>query len=134
MRNTVTMNTRTARASRPRLAATAAVLAGATLLLAGCGGPSAEGTYIGSSEHTALIIQKDGKCQYTEDYDSENSDKENFDPENLQDCTWTNSDKDYTFSGLTQSKGTITGTLSDDGSLSLPDQEHWNGEIFTKQK
>lgn len=120
----------TALTTQKRLAA-AAVLLGATMLLSGCGGSSIEGTYFGTAGDTALIVQDDGKCLYTEDYDED--DATSLDAENMDECTWTSSDKSVTFDGLTSSGNTVTGTVQDDGSISLPDQNHWNGEIYSKK-
>lgn len=130
-----TIKTRTARSARARLTALFAALVG-TVLFAGCGGHSIEGTYTGSSDHTALIIQKDGTCLYTEDYDAEEPDPEDLKPENMDKCTWTNSGDNYTFTGVSSGTDTLQATLSDDGkSLTIPDQgDSWNGEVFTKQK
>lgn len=110
-----------------------AALATATLLalaaaLAGCGSSSAEGTYFGTAGDTALIINGDGTCLYTESYDEEDG----VDLDEMSECTWTASKDQYTFAGISRS-GTIVGTRSDDGSLSLPSQATWNGEIYTKE-
>lgn len=113
--------------TRIRTTVALAALVAMAFGLGGCGSASLEGTYFGTAGDTVLIVNDDGTCLYTESYDEEDGVQE----DKMDDCTWTNSDNTYTFAGISRS-GTITGTLSDDGSLSLPTQATWNGEIYTK--
>lgn len=111
-------------ATRTTFALTA--LVAASLGLAACGGSPA-GAYYGTAGDTLLIIDKDGTCQYTEDYEE----GEKPDPEDFEECRWTNTEATYTFVGLVDE--TIVGTMSEDGALALPDQPGWNGEIYSPE-
>ncbi|MBK1784993.1 hypothetical protein [Prauserella cavernicola] len=99
--------------------------------LTGCGGSSVEGTYFGTAGDTILVIKSEGECLYSQEY-KEGQEIEDLDERDIRECTWTVSGDHLTFSGLVKRGGTVQGTVSDDGSLSLPHQKTWNGEIYTK--
>lgn len=116
------MNHHTKRAFSVILAALAAVG------LAGCSSNSVAGTYFGSAGDTVLILDSNGTCGYTQDYDPEDG----VQVEIEDDCQWSLSDKTITLVGVSR-KGSLTGFIGEDGSISLPDQGvSWRGEIYTK--
>lgn len=112
------------------------VLAGA-LSLASCStGSSIEGTYFGTAGDTALVLGPDGTCGYTDDYDEDDGVQIGVE----DDCSWSRSGTTITFTYKTDEANsslrktrTVTGAVGDDGALSFPDQDHWNGEIYTKE-
>lgn len=114
-------------ATRRALAATVLAVTAASAL-AGCSGDSVEGTYYGTAGDTVLILESGGTCFYTDDHDEGDM----LDTEEMRDCTWTRSDATLTFINVSR-HGSLVGALSDDGSISLPDQDRWNGEIYTKK-
>ena len=102
---------------------------GAIAVLAGCsGGNSIQGTYFGTAGHTVLGLASGGKCGYTEDYDEDEGVQVEVDEE----CSWSLSGTNLTLIGVSQ-YGSLTAFVGDDGSISIPDQHRWNGEIYPKK-
>lgn len=116
---------------RIRPAATFAALLAVAFGLAGCSSTSIEGTYFGSSEYTVLIMNEDQTCLYHEK-SLDKIDKDKIQDYKMEDCTWTSSQGTYTIAGISKG-GTVQATVNDDGSLSIPTQGTWNGEIYTKE-
>ena len=119
-----------------RLSAAAAALTLALALSACSTGSSIEGTYFGTAGDTALVLGPDGTCGYTDDYDEDDGVQIGVE----DDCSWSRSGTTITFTYKTDEANsslrktrTVTGAVGDDGALSFPDQDHWNGEIYTKE-
>ncbi|MCI6556885.1 MAG: hypothetical protein SOW43_06100 [Schaalia hyovaginalis] len=91
-------------------------------------GNSIEGTYFGTAGDTALILESGGKCGYTDSYDPD----EGLDLEISEDCSWSLSGSNLTLVGVSN-RGSLTGFVGDDGSISIPDQQRWRGEIYSKK-
>lgn len=109
----------------------AAVLAALTLaaaLTACSGGNSIEGTYFGTAGDTVLILESGGRCAYTQDYDED----ERVQLEIDEDCSWSLSGTNLTLIGVSR-HGSLTAFVGDDGTISIPDQNRWNGEIYSKK-
>lgn len=112
--------------NRPVAAVAAATI---VLTLAGCsGGNSIEGTYFGTAGNTVLIFESGGECAYTEDYDEDEGVQLEID----EDCSWSLSGTELTLIGVSR-HGSLTASVGDDGSISIPDQHRWNGEIYSKE-
>lgn len=104
------------------------ILIGSLALSACSSDNSIEGTYYGTAGDTALILESGGKCGYTDDYDPE----EGLDLEVSEECSWSLSGTNLTLIGVSSS-GSLTGFVGEDGSISIPDQQRWNGEIYSKK-
>lgn len=113
---------------RPIALTTSLLILGSVSLVGCSGGNSIEGTYFGTAGDTALLLKSDGQCGYTEDYDPD----EGLDLEVDEDCSWSLSGATLTLVGVSN-KGSLTGFVGDDGSISIPDQPHWRGEIYSKK-
>lgn len=115
--------------TRLRTGAIALASLALTGALSACTGSSVEGTYFGTAGDTVLVLASDGRCGYTDDYDKDEGVKVEIEEK----CSWSLSGKNLTLIGVSRS-GSLTGFIGDDGSISIPDQGRWNGEIYTKQK
>lgn len=113
--------------SAGKIAATLGVTSLA-LALTGCSSNSIEGTYFGTSGHTVLILESSGECGYTEDY----REGEIVQVEINEECSWSLSGANLTLIGVS-SGGLLTGFVGDKGTLSIPDQVSWNGEISSEK-
>ena len=49
-----------------------------------------------------------------------------------EDCSWSLSGNNLSLIGVI-SKGSLTVYVGDDDSISMPDQKHWHGEIYSKK-
>lgn len=108
----------------------AAVGLGAMAVLAACsGGSSIQGTYFGTAGDTVLVLASGGTCGYTDDYDEDEGVQVEVDEE----CSWSLSGANLTLIGVSQ-YGSLTAFVGDDGSISIPDQHRWNGEIYSKTR
>ncbi|WP_156860199.1 hypothetical protein [Propionibacterium sp. oral taxon 192] len=105
------------------------IAVGLGISLTGCFGKSIEGTYLGSAGNTVLLLKSGGKCGYSEDYKEE----EGVQIEVQEGCQWSSSDKNFTLVRSSESRA-LTGSINDDGTISIPDQTKWHGEIYTKKK
>lgn len=115
---------------RHLIAATTLAIA-ATALLAGCSGDNLEGTYLDARDDSnVLVIGPDGTCGSTESYDPE-YDGPTPTTEIDDDCTWTRNGDELTFLGLMSYN--IYGTVNDDGSITVPHQNHYSSALFIKQ-
>ncbi len=76
-----------------------------------------------------MLLKSGGKCGYSEDYKEE----EGVQIEVQEGCQWSSSDKNFTLVRSSESRA-LTGSINDDGTISIPDQTKWHGEIYTKKK
>lgn len=104
------------------------VLIGSLALSACSFGNSIEGTYFGTEGDTALLLESGGKCGDTEDYSPE----EGLDLEVSDDCSWSLSGTNLTLIGVSD-RGSLMGFVGENGTISLPDQDGWRGEIYSKK-
>lgn len=108
--------------------------------VASCSGNSIEGTYFGTAGDTVLVLEADGKCGYTDNYDvasytpdGQVATARQVRVEIDEDCRWSLSGTNLTLIGVSSS-GSLTGSVGNDGTLSIPDQKSWSGEIYSKKK
>ena len=112
-----------------RVLALASLIPIGSLALSACSfGNSIEGTYYGTAGHTALILESGGKCGYTDNYNP----KKGLDLEVSEECSWSLSGTNLTLIGVIP-HGSLTGFVGEDGRISIPDQQRWNGEIYSKK-
>lgn len=97
----------------------------ATALFAGCSGNNLEGTYLDAKEgRYMLILGEDGTCGHQE--------RTNPQAEIDEDCSWSRNGDELTFVGLMSYN--VYGTVNDDGSITIPHQNHVTSKLLQKQE
>ncbi|WGH91758.1 hypothetical protein QDX23_05215 [Auritidibacter ignavus] len=97
----------------------------ASALLTGCSGDSLEGTYLDAKEgRYMLVLGEDSTCGHQE--------RTNPQAEIDDDCSWSRDGDELTFVGLMSYN--VYGTVNDDGSITIPHQNHVSSKLLQKQE